>query len=385
MHVLHFLPVYIPAWQFGGPILSVSRLCEGLLHQGIDVRVITTNYGIPSSSGVPLFVPQSVRGVQTFYYPVDSKTGAIRSKYLIEALSEHMEWADILHISSIWQPLGVPVQMSAHSHNVQVIQTLRGALSPYSLAQSTFKKIPYFLLQERNLLQQASLIHCTSQQEQNEIQWLKLRPRTAILPNPVDLLAFSCSQTLREQWRSKHQINETDPLLLVAGRLHHKKGLDLLPPVLKLLEDKPWRLIIIGDDDGVGLKLRRSFDTLHLTHRCTWFPTMPSADLLHPFNAADWLLLPSRHENFGNIVVEALACGCGVITSNNVGVIQMLSDCPGVFSAPRHYASWYEILNQALVEGRPGKSAELKVKARFAPSIIANQAIEMYQSALANA
>ncbi|MFM1799724.1 MAG: hypothetical protein RLZZ117_2002, partial [Cyanobacteriota bacterium] len=39
MRVLHFLPVYAPAWQFGGPVLSVSRLCEGLAAQGVEVRV----------------------------------------------------------------------------------------------------------------------------------------------------------------------------------------------------------------------------------------------------------------------------------------------------------------------------------------------------------
>ena len=47
MQILHFLPVYVPAWQFGGPILSVSRLCEGLVSQGAQVRVITTNAGLP--------------------------------------------------------------------------------------------------------------------------------------------------------------------------------------------------------------------------------------------------------------------------------------------------------------------------------------------------
>ncbi|MEB3333644.1 MAG: hypothetical protein VKP70_01520, partial [Cyanobacteriota bacterium] len=47
MRLLHFLPVYAPAWQFGGPVLSVSRLCEGLARLGVEVEVITTNAGLP--------------------------------------------------------------------------------------------------------------------------------------------------------------------------------------------------------------------------------------------------------------------------------------------------------------------------------------------------
>ena len=40
MRLLHFLPVYAPAWQFGGPVLSVSRLCEGLAAAGAEVEVM---------------------------------------------------------------------------------------------------------------------------------------------------------------------------------------------------------------------------------------------------------------------------------------------------------------------------------------------------------
>ena len=42
MQITHAMPVYAPAWQFGGPVLSVSRLCEALAAEGLRVRVITT-------------------------------------------------------------------------------------------------------------------------------------------------------------------------------------------------------------------------------------------------------------------------------------------------------------------------------------------------------
>ena len=142
MRVLHFLPVYIPAWQFGGPVLSVSRLCEGLVQQGVEVRVITTNAGLPDFPGDQLGIPQNVNGVQVIYYAVDKQGGIIRSRTLLEALPEHMHWADLLHLSSIWQPLGIPVQQAAHAAGVPAIQTLRGALGPYSWRRGWWKKFP---------------------------------------------------------------------------------------------------------------------------------------------------------------------------------------------------------------------------------------------------
>ena len=67
MRVLHFLPVYAPAWQFGGPVLSVSRLCEGLVQLGIELRVITTNAGLPDFPAEQLGRPQLVNGVNVTY------------------------------------------------------------------------------------------------------------------------------------------------------------------------------------------------------------------------------------------------------------------------------------------------------------------------------
>ena len=139
MRVLHFLPVYAPAWQFGGPVLSVSRLCEGLEQLGVELRVMTTNAGLPDFPAEQLGQLQLVNGVNVTYYPVDSQAKTIYSQALVEALPEQMAWADVVHLSSIWQPLGLPVQQAAHAAGVPVIQTLRGALGPYSLRRGWWK------------------------------------------------------------------------------------------------------------------------------------------------------------------------------------------------------------------------------------------------------
>ena len=52
---------------------------------------------------------------------------------------------------------------------------------------------------------------------------------------------------------SKTQDQQRDPLFLICGRQHHKKGLDLLPAVFKELKNLEWKLILVGhDDDGSG-------------------------------------------------------------------------------------------------------------------------------------
>jgi len=383
MRVLHFLPVYAPAWQYGGPILSVSRLCQGLVQQGVDVRVITTNTGLPDIPPEQLGVPQIVNGVQVIYYPIDQNRGPIRSQALVDSLPDHMAWAEILHLSAIWQPLGISVQKAAHIAGIPVIQTLRGALGPYSWTRGYYKKLLYYLFIEKRYLQRASYIHCTTHQEMKEAALLRLKPPLCVLPNPLDLDQFYTDNDLRQKWRIKHNIPLSTALFIVAGRLHHKKGLDLLPTALKAISHQPWQLVIIGDDDdGTSQRLRNSFEELGLTSRCRWFSSVPAADLLLPLNAADWLLLPSRHENFGNIVVEALSCGCGVVISDRVGVQEMLQGCPGVYVGERTTRAWSTLLSEVLTRSRPSSLSEHFVKAKFNARVLATKAHQLYSALL---
>jgi len=381
MRVLHFLPVYVPAWQFGGPILSVSRLCEGLVQDGVEVRVITTNAGLPDFPRDQLGIPQCVNGVQVTYYPVDHEGGTIRSRALVEALPYYMVWADILHLSSIWQPLGLAVQRAAHASGVPVIQTLRGALGPYSWQRHWWKKVPYFWLKERPLLQRAAALHCTTDQEAREIAWLGLRAPIKLLPNPMELSHLQCSPDTGLEWRKRMGIPHADPMLLVAGRLHHKKGLDFLPKVLKGISNRPWQMIFIGkDEDGTGRRLKEALRRVGVGDRCHWLDQLPAEELSGPYNAADCLLLPSRHENFGNVVVEALACGCAVLISDRVGVADAVRSCPGVVVSPRSTARWISDLERILSSQRPGLLSGEWVMNSYSKQLVARQAVSIYNS-----
>ncbi|MEB3242543.1 MAG: glycosyltransferase [Cyanobacteriota bacterium] len=379
MRLLHFLPVYAPAWQFGGPVLSVSRLCEALAATGVEVEVITTNAGLPDWPASLPGVPENRGGVRVVRYPVDRAAGTIRSRALVEALPAHLARADLLHLSAIWQPLGLPVQRAAHRAGVPVVHSLRGALGPYGLGRGWWKKWPYYLLRERPLLQKAAMLHCTSRQEVEEIRWLGLRPRPWILPNSIDLATLRHDPARGLAWRRQQGLPAEDPLLLVAGRLHHKKGLDLLPPVLGALADRPWRLVVIGnDDDGSGRSLRRGLERRGLAARCLWLPALPAAELVAPYNAADLLLLPSRHENFGNVVLEALACGCGAMVTPSVG----MGD-GDVRVVERRRDAWIEALGAWLRQPRrPGGAVARAVAERYSGAAIAREALACYAAIL---
>ena len=385
IRVLHFLPVYAPAWQFGGPVLSVSRLCEGLVKEGLHVRVITTNAGIPNFPCNELGVPQWVNGVEVFYYSVNNHGFTIRSDDLLAGLAEHTQWADLLHLSSIWHPLGLSVQVAAHHAGIPVIQTPRGALGPYSLIHKWYKKVPYLFLRELNLLNKASSLHCTSIQEATELNWLHLRPPIEVLPNPVDTSKLLYDPQLGQQWRESRSIPTNKKLFIVAGRLHHKKGLDLLPRVFSTVSRSDWVIVFIGsDDDGTKSSLQKKFASYHLSHHCIWIDIIDQDQLCAAYNAADFLLLPSRHENFGNVVIEALACGCGAIISDAVGVSSDVMSCPGVSILPRVSYQWSSEIHSSFERSRPGSTSVSFVYQSFTTSAIAKKCKTIYSRLLNN-
>jgi glycosyltransferase involved in cell wall biosynthesis len=379
--------VYAPAWQFGGPVQSVSRLCEALVAEGVAVRVLTTNAGLPDWPAEELGQPSRWRGVEVLRYPVDRPGGLIRSRALVQALPAALAGSQLLHLSAIWQPLGLPLQRAALAQGIPVLQSLRGALGPYSLRRGWWKKLPYLLLRERPLLQRAAGLHVTSQQEAQESQWLRLKAPRHLLANPLDLGNLRPDAALRHSWRQRLNLPTDLPLLLVCGRQHHKKGLDLLPPLLASQRQRPWRLLLVGgDDDGSGAALQRRLGQLGLRDRLLVEPTMPAQDLAGVYNSADLLLLPSRHENFGNVVVEALACGCAVAISDLTGVAgDLLAAAPRGYGAvlPRRLGAWQAWLEAWLnAPQRAGDPLAPWVAQRYGQQAVARQAIELYQHIL---
>jgi glycosyltransferase involved in cell wall biosynthesis len=114
--------------------------------------------------------------------------------------------------------------------------------------------------------------------------------------------------------------------LLFIGRIHEKKGCDLLIRAFHNVIDAAasqhcFHLIMAGPDQlGLAACLKQLAATLGIADRITW-AGMLSGDLKWgAFQIADAFILPSHQENFGIAVVEALACGTPVLISNQVNI-----------------------------------------------------------------
>jgi glycosyltransferase involved in cell wall biosynthesis len=186
------------------------------------------------------------------------------------------------------------------------------------LSHSAWKKRLAGLFDRRSL-RQASMIHATSEMERDWIErYLGKGPRIAVIPNGVEMQVFPGTPRETKPASRTRQV-------LYLGRLHPLKGLELLieawgrmgngTPEACPTGGNGWQLVIAGpDEQGTRARLEAQARTLGLAN-LTFPGPLYGEEKRRALAEADLFALPSRTENFGIAVAEALAAGLPVITT----------------------------------------------------------------------
>jgi glycosyltransferase involved in cell wall biosynthesis len=132
-----------------------------------------------------------------------------------------------------------------------------------------------------------------------------------VVPYGIDLEKFRPNLTL--------QRDTSKPLrLLFVGRINQRKGIKYLLQAIALLPDAPIELTVCGRVlDGLELFEREA-------HRVTVRPSVSSEELVKAYQNADLFVLPSIGEGFGQVLLEALACGLPVLSTTNTAAPDLI-------------------------------------------------------------
>jgi len=145
-----------------------------------------------------------------------------------------------------------------------------------------------------------------------------------VVYNGVDLARFNVQRRgeVGATVRARLGLPATDRIVLSVGSGFRRKGVDTL---FRLWADGPpadaW-LVVVGADERIRA-YRRAATNPPLCRRVVL--TGPQATVEDFYAAADAVIVASLQEAFGNVVLEALACGLPVITSSRVGAAELLS------------------------------------------------------------
>jgi glycosyltransferase involved in cell wall biosynthesis len=137
-----------------------------------------------------------------------------------------------------------------------------------------------------------------------------------IIPNAVDISLFSscCKNLLETKWGISR------PVILFVGRLVKDKGVEhLLQAFSEVVEEIPEAKLVIVGKGPQEKALKKLQESLELTHVFFLGP-VETKFMPNIYAGCDVLVLPSSHEPFGNVVIEAMAAGKPVIGSYVGGI-----------------------------------------------------------------
>jgi glycosyltransferase involved in cell wall biosynthesis len=187
-------------------------------------------------------------------------------------------------------PLGVPGVATYHAE----ITRLRPLTIPYAALQ-------------RRLLGRMNRVITTSDALAATTPHLRTDPgRVSVIPLGIDPAEWGDS-------RPTTALGSRDPLVLFVGRLVHYKGVDVL---IRAMQSVDARLFVVGDGSD-----RTALETLAssggLSGRIRFTGVVDRDELVDLYHRADAVVLPStsRAEGFGTVLLEAMACGTPVVST----------------------------------------------------------------------
>ena len=384
MKILHVVPSYFPAVRYGGPIHSVHGLCKALAARGNEVEVFTTNVDGPQDSKVPLGVPVDMNGVKVTYFPVPALRRLYWSPAMGKALRQRIGEFDVLHTHSVFLWPTWAAARRARERGVPYVMSPRGMLvNELIRRKSTLLKRAWIALFERGNLGRAALVHFTSRIEAGDAALLGLPMRkSCIVPNGVDMPDPGGA---REGARPGDAAAGETPFLLFIGRISWKKGLDRLIAALPLIPD--LRLVIAGiDDEGLKPRLEAQAAKAGVGGRISFAGPVYGADMDELLRRALLLVLPSYSENFGNVVLEAMAAGCPVAVTPEVGAAEIvragaagevLEGDPAALGAGIR-----RLISDPVALGRMGQHGREFVRQRYSWEIVGRQMEDAYRSVI---
>ena len=300
----------------GGVATSVLALSRGLARRGnkIDI-VVLDEASAPWIQDVDLSVHALGSGLTSYRY----------SRALLPWLRKHGREYDRVVVNGIWQYLSLAAWRRYAGSSIPYYVCPHGMLDPWfkeTFPLKHLKKWLYWPWAEYRVLRDAAAVIFTSEEERLQARrsfWL-YRAREKVSPLGVE--ASPILPNAKSEFLSRYSQLQNTRNLLFLGRLHPKKGCDILLDAFARLSSRESTSLILAGPDQIGWEkdLRRQVESLNLTDRVVFTGMLRGAMKQGAFASADAFVLPSHQENFGISVVEALAAGIPVLISNRVNI-----------------------------------------------------------------
>jgi len=362
----------------GGVVRAVLELSQALAARGHSVTLLTADdSGVPDqwkhapTPTTPRCIPLTLRDrlaeLRRSTAAAERDTvSQLLDRPSMDLVRAAIRAADVVHVHGPWASSNLQVAAAARRAKVPYIASPHGMLDDWCMAQGALKKRLHLALLSRRMLEKARWVHCTAQGELDQARKHFRRAAAVVIPLPFEAPAFKAPAGSDADCARLPALANDLPKVLFLGRLNAIKGVEKLIEAARLLKERgrPVHTLIAGPAQpaAYGDELQALAVAAGLGGSCEFLGLVGGDAKVSLYTAADVFVLPSEHENFGFVLLEALACGTPVVTTRGVSIWRELEQGGGaliVDGNPEAIAQAIELLLRD-----PARSADMGRRGR---------------------
>lgn len=305
MRIAILTPLFPPKWLAGTEIATYN-IAKHLARRGHEVHIITSlDEELPKKSCEEGFCIHRVKVVnkpKLFYF-----TFSLSTFSAIKRINP-----DIVHIQAISTSLLAPL----------VKKILKKSYVVYCRGSDVYRPWPFKNIFSKFILNSASLGIVLTKDMKKRMQAI-CDTEISVIPNGIDLERFR--GLIRKKFRKKLKVGEDEKIIIFVGALRPVKGVRYLIEAMKVItdENRSTKLFLVGDG-----KERESLESLveklGLENHVNFIGKVPNERVPEYMIASDVFVLPSLSEGFPVTVLEAMASGLPIITTNVGGLSEII-------------------------------------------------------------
>jgi glycosyltransferase involved in cell wall biosynthesis len=348
----------------GGVAVAVLALSRGLARRGHKLDIVV----LDEPDVVAAIADRGPADNITMHALGSGLTSYRYSRALWPWLRQHGGHYDRVIVNGIWQYLSFAAWQCYAGSSVPYYVFPHGMLDPWfkeTFPLKHLKKWLYWPWAEYRVLRDATAVIFTSEEERLQARksfWLyRCRERVS----PLGVEAPPISSNAKSEFLSRYPKLRNTRNFLFLGRLHPKKGCDILLEAFAQLRPNDSISLILAGPDQIGWEsnLRRQVTRLNLTNRVVFTGMLEGSMKQGAFANAEAFVLPSHQENFGISVVEALAASVPVLISKRVNIWREIENDRAGYVESDDLAGTTRLL-QRWIDTAPAERETLRQNAR---------------------